>query len=117
MSKLRQLALPIIGGAGLLWVAAPAIAQQQEIVVTGKMKIPAGYEPVKRVVSIRGLDLATSACASEMERRVSKSVGRICASPPPVTNEEKRVSKLCSDFAWASARPQMNRALYNARNR
>lgn len=116
MSKLRQLALAVVGGAGLLWMAAPAIAQQQEIIVTGKMKIPKGFEPIKRIVSIKGLDLATPAGANQMERRVSRAVENICATPPPVTNEEKRDSKLCSDFAWASARPQMDRAIRAARS-
>jgi UrcA family protein len=117
MTRLRQLALTILGGAGLLLASTPVSAQQEEIVVTGKMQIPTGYESVKKVVSISGLDLSTSAGVSEMERRVGNAVQSICANPPPFTNDEKRVSKLCSDFAWASARSQMNDALQKARSR
>ncbi len=115
MSIFRHVALPIIAGAGFLWVAAPASAQLQEIVVTGKLKIPEGFEPVKKVVSIAGLDLSTPAGSSEMEKRVGAAVESICATPPPFTNSEKRDSKLCSDYAWASARPQMERAIAGAR--
>lgn len=115
MSKLLQIAPLIVAGAGLL-LAAPASAQDQEIVVTGKMKIPAGYEAVKRVVSIKDLDLATPGGAAELEKRVGGAVESICASPPPFTNDEKRDSKACSDYAWATARPQMDRALQRARS-
>ena len=114
MSKPRQLALSIAAGASLLWTASVAVAQPQEIVVTGKA-IPEGYHAVKRNVSIKGLDLSTPSGASEMERRVGEAVEWICQSHLAVGKEEKGDSKQCSDFAWASARPQMDRALKAAR--
>jgi UrcA family protein len=114
MSKSRQLAFSIVACAGLLWIASPASAQPQEIVVTGK-KVPEGYHAVKRTVSIKGLDLSTPAGAAEMEKRVATAVEWICQSHLAVGKEEQRDSKLCSDFAWASARPQMDRALHAAR--
>ena len=114
MSKRRQLALSIVAGAGLLWIASPALAQPQEIVVTGKA-IPEGFHAVKRNVSIKGLDLSTPSGASEMERRVAQAVEWICQSHLAVGKEEQSDSKACSDFAWASARPQMDRALQAAR--
>lgn len=117
MSTLRQLSLSIVAGAGLLCVAAPALAQQQEIVVTGKMKIPEGYEPVKRNVSIKGIDLATPAGVSEMHKRVGNAVEAICETHRAMGKEEKRDSRLCSDFAWASARPQMDRVIRRAHSR
>lgn len=114
MSKRRQLALPIFAGAGLLWIASPAAAQPQEIVVTGKT-VPEGYHSLKRNVSIKGLDLSTRSGASEMERRVAQAVEWICQSHLAVGKEEQNDSKACSDFAWASARPQMDLALRAAR--
>jgi UrcA family protein len=117
MWGLRQLALPLAGCAGLFLLAAPAAAQPQEIVVTGKMKIPEGFEAVKRVVSLKGLDLATAAGAAELQRRVDRAVNNICATPPPRTKQEKLDTKACSDFAWAGARPQIDRALQRARGR
>ncbi len=114
MPKLRWLALPIVAGAAFLCLAPPAIAQQQEIVVTGKMKIPEGYQPVKRNVSIKGLNLATPAGVTEMEKRVRNAVEWICESHRARGKEEKRDAQLCTDYAWASARPQMNRAIQRA---
>lgn len=113
MSKRLQLALQIAAGAGLLWIASAAAAQPQEIVVTGKA-IPEGYHAVKKNVSIKDIDLSTPAGASEMERRVAKAVEWICQSHFAVGKEEQSESKACSDFAWASARPQMDRALQAA---
>ncbi|WP_219894478.1 UrcA family protein [Aquisediminimonas profunda] len=99
-----------------LFGTAPAFAQQQEIIVTGKMKVPKGFEPVKKVVSIEDLHLATPADARKMERRVREAVAQICAVPARAAPWEVRDGKLCSDFAWASARPQMNEALKQARS-
>ena len=118
MSKRRQFALAVVATAGLLWTVSPSVAQpQQEIVVTGKAKVPEGYHAVKRNVSIKGLDLSTPAGATEMERRVAAAVEWICQSHLAVGTEEQNDSKLCSDFAWASARPQMDKALQAARGK
>lgn len=116
MATIRKIALPIIGAFGLLCMAAPAIAQQQEIVVTSKMKIPKGFEPVKKVVNIKDLNLVTSADERKMERRVRAAVVEICPVPARPARWQLRDAKLCSDFAWAGARPQMAEALRKARD-
>lgn len=114
MSKHRQLALSIAAGAGLLWIASAAVAQPMEIVVTGKA-VPKGHEAVKTNVSIKDIDLSTPSGAKEMERRVAKAVDFVCQSHTAYAKEEQREAKACSDFAWASARPQMDRAVQSAR--
>lgn len=116
MTHFRKLALPLVIGAGLAALATPAIAQDQDIVVTAKMKVPEGYEPVKRVVSIKDLDLTTKAGADEMERRVGEAVNGICALPKHPSNEDTETSMKCTDFAWAGARPQMEKMLQKARS-
>lgn len=82
MTILRELALPIIGAAGFLLLASPATAQEQGIVVTGKLKMPTGYEPIEKVVDIEDLDLTTSAGKKEMEKRVTAAEKSMCAAPP-----------------------------------
>lgn len=116
MANLRKLAVPFIAGAGLLWLAAPIVAQENgEIVVTAETKVPEGYEPVKKTVSIADLDLRTEAGASEMEKRVGAAVDSICTAPPRAALWELNDAKKCSEFAWAGARPQMDAALKKAR--
>jgi UrcA family protein len=117
MRSIRYLALPIFGVLGVICLSEPAFAQQQEIVVTGKTKIPNGYEPVKKVVSIKDLDLAKPADATKMEKRVRATITGMCAAPARPARWQLRDSKLCSDYAWASARPQMDAALKQAKGR
>lgn len=114
MSKRRQLALSMIAGAGLVWIASPAVAQPQEIVVTGQA-IPKGHEAVKTNVSIGDINLSTPSGVKEMERRVAQAVDYVCESHLAVGKDEQSKNKACSDFAWASARPQMDRAMQAAR--
>lgn len=114
MAIVRKHILPLFGGACLLWLASPAIAQEQEIIVTANMKVPEGFEPVKMLVSVKDLDLATPAGASKMEKRVGSVIRKFCGPPQRAARWEIKDSKICSDFAWASARPQMNEALRNA---
>lgn len=115
MTILRELALPIIGAAGFLLLASPATAQEQGIVVTGKLKMPTGYEPIEKVVDIEDLDLTTSAGEKEMEKRVTAAVKSMCAAPPRAARWQVKDAEMCSEFAWASARPQMEEALRMAR--
>lgn len=116
MSKHRQLAFSIAAGAGLLWIASVAVAQpmEMEIVVTGKA-LPKGHEAVKTNVSIQDIDLSTPSGAKEMERRVAKAVDFVCQTHAAYAKEEQREAKACTDFAWASARPQMDRAVQSAK--
>lgn len=111
---LRQLALPAVAGLGALALAAPALAQVQGIVVTGQ-KLPPGYELVTSTIQIGDLNLATDAGVKEMEKRVAHGVATVC--PLPAGNApsyERRDHKACQKFAWAGARPQMDKAVANA---
>lgn len=109
MTKLRTLTLPVIAAAGLLLSASPAIAQEEEIVVTGKLEIPRGYEPVSRVVNIEDLDLSKPSDEEKMEKRVALAVRKVCSNV-----DSLKMRRYCRDYAWASARPQMERALERA---
>lgn len=115
MSKPRQLALSIAAGVGLFSIASAAVAQPLEIVVTGKA-VPKGHQAVKTNVSIKDLDLSTPSGAKEMERRVAQAVEFVCQSHAAVAKEEQTEAKACSDFAWASARPQMDSAVQSAKS-
>ncbi len=111
MIKLRKLALPILAGAGVLLMPAPAIAQQDEIVVTGGLEVPEGYEPVSRKVKINDLDLTTTSGVEEMEKRVGKAVKKVCSDV-----KQRKMRDYCHNYAWSSARPQMDEALEKARS-
>ena len=114
MSLFRQLALPVVGGVGLLVMAAPAIAQEQEIVITGQ-KLPSGYELVTSTVQIGDLNLATSAGVAEMEKRVAHGVATVCPTPSGTAPAyEVHDYDACKKFAWDGARPQMDKAVARA---
>ncbi|WP_324826658.1 UrcA family protein [Qipengyuania zhejiangensis] len=115
MTNLRKTCLPIVVAAGVALIAMPASAQGQEIVVTGKMNVPEGYDPVTSVVSIADLDLSSSAGEAEMEERVAAAVKKLCWSHPKPARWQVKDSEFCSEFAWESARPQMEAALERAR--
>ena len=99
-------------------LASPSIAQEtspppgEEIVVTGKRLEP-GVE--QRVVRIKDLDLATYEGVKEMEKRVAAAVDAICSVPAVIGYYSQKVEKPCRDEGWASARPQMDRAVEKAR--
>lgn len=115
MSKILKRAVPIVACTGFLFLAAPAIGQGQQIVITGK-KIPPEYEPVTKIVKIGDLNLATKAGVQQMEKRVEAAVKSLCPTAMPTgAGYEEHDTKLCRDYAWAGARPQMDRAIDTAR--
>jgi UrcA family protein len=106
---------------GLLFTAAtlsPAAAQGSqpaegpEIVVTGKVS---DKDVVTQVVRIGDLNLATEEGAAEMQKRVASAVDDICAIPAVVGYYRQKAEKPCRDEGWASAKPQMDKALSAAR--
>lgn len=115
MAIYRKHAMKVLGTVCFLVLAQPALAQEQEITVTARMKAPEGMEQVKLVVGIEDLDLATAAGTSRMERRVSSVIKRFCEPPSRPARWQIEDSKTCSDYAWATARPQMDAALRKAR--
>jgi UrcA family protein len=117
MSLFRQLLLPIVAGTGVLVSAAPAIAQEQSIVITGQ-KLPSGYELVTSTVQIADLNLATNAGVQEMEKRVAHGVATVCPTPSGTApGYELHDYDACKKFAWAGARPQMDKAVQAATQR
>jgi UrcA family protein len=114
MSKLRLLPLSIVAGAGLLWLASSAVAQPLEIVVTGKA-VHKGHHAARTKVDIKGINLATPSGVKEMNRRVAQGVEFVCQTHTAVAKGEQREAKACINSAWASVRPQMDRAVHSAR--
>lgn len=115
MKNFQRTMLKTLGCAMLLVLARPALAQDQEITVTANMNVPSGFEKVKLVVSIADIDLTTTAGVAKMDKRVSAVIGKFCAPPLRAARWQVKDSKICSDNAWASARPQMNEAVRKAR--
>ena len=116
MTRFQKLTVPLVAGAGLILLANPGIAQddeagaeEPEIVVSGGKEIPRGYEKVSKKVRISDLDLTTETGTSEMEQRVGKAIDSICKAI-----KRKTVREYCNDYAWSDARPQMDRAITRA---
>jgi UrcA family protein len=115
MPNVRQFAFAAAAITGLCASATPAFAQEQEIVVSGKVKAPDGYEAVTQKVKIGDLNLASAAAVRLLDKRVGNAINALCSRPRQESpGYEKRDAKLCRDVAWASARPQMRRAIQKA---
>lgn len=112
MASLHQLSISAVAGLSVVLAAAPALAQaqEQEIVITAK-QLPNGFEPVTQVVKIADLNRGTSAGVTEMEKRVTGAVDTMCDTKGSAGVLPANERKTCRDFAWASARPQMDRAV------
>lgn len=114
MLRLRKIPIPMAAGiAAVVLASAPAIAQGQEIVITVK-RLPNGFEPVSQTVKIGDLNLATSAGVSTMENRVTGAIKSMCTVTGSTGVAPANEGKTCRDFAWASAKPQMDRAIQAA---
>lgn len=108
-------ATAILTVAGLLALALPATAQEPEIVITGKMPLPEGTEPVTQVVRIADLDLTTPKGKAAMEKRVKAAIKRVCWSQARPARWQVKDAEECDAFAWAGARPQMKQAIEKAK--
>ena len=113
--QLRQLVYAALGCASLVAVEAPAVAQDQDIVVT--RKLPPSKDRLVRAVYIGDLDLKGEAGRTAMEKRVGQAVDYLCEIPSPIPGYEKAMTAPCRDEAWASAKPQMEGALARANKR
>lgn len=110
-----RLAAAMLASAALVHSASaqePVPAEGPEIVVVGKAS---DKDVVTRVVRIGDLDLATDQGVIEMEKRVRAAVDDICAIPAVVGYYREKAERPCRDEGWASAMPQMDRALQAAR--
>ena len=90
----------------------PQPAEGPEIVVTGKIS---DKDQVTRIVKIGDLNLAIDEGVKEMQKRVGAAVDDICAIPAVIGYYRQQAEKPCRDEGWASAQPQMDRAMEKAR--
>ena len=110
--QFASLAAFILVSAPVPAQAAPTVAQQTPIVITGKF--PQSPDILVRTVFIGDLNLASISGQQEMEKRVGKAVEDICAIIAPLPSYKGPMEKPCRDEAWASARWQMNDAVKHA---
>ena len=112
MRPLRQVVLLCAAGAGLLFMAAPALSQEEAAIVITAPRFPHGNELATQTVKIGDLNLATVAGQAELEKRVTEAINQICPSAPGnVPHYQRKDVKTCRDFAWSHARPQMKDAI------
>lgn len=116
MPRLRRFVCPLILATAVFAAPVPALAQEDQIVVRGR-QMPSGYGPVYQTVKISDLDLKSRAGVTTMQRRVTSAVQMMCRIVPPASAAKQRESRTCREFAWASARPQMDRAVQMATRR
>lgn len=83
MPNVGQLAFAAAAITGLCASATPAFAQEQEIVVSGKVKAPDGYEAVTQKVKIGDLNLASAAAVRLLDKRVGNAINALCPMPRP----------------------------------
>ena len=88
-------------------------AENPEVVVRGQLP---DRDSVSRSVYIGDLDLATTEGVAEMDKRVAKAVDWICEIPAVIGYYKEAAERPCSEEGWASARPQMDRAVQLAKN-
>ena len=88
-------------------------AENPEVVVRGKLP---DRDSVSRSVYIGDLNLATPLGVAEMDKRVAKAVEWICEIPAVIGYYKNAVERPCTDEGWASARPQMDRAVQHAKD-
>lgn len=115
MTIARSPVIPIATAIGIVLMPAAAAAQEQEIVVTANMRVPEGFEPVRMIVGIKDLDLGTGMGVAKLEKRIGLVIEHFCGPPPRAAQWQINDSKTCRDYAWASARPQMDRAISKAK--
>ncbi|QPC98788.1 UrcA family protein [Qipengyuania soli] len=111
----RIVALPVLAAIGLVGLTIPAAAEEPEIVVTGKKKVPDGFEPVTQVVTIGDLDLTTASGERKLEKRVAKTIKKMCYIYTKPARWQVKDSEDCSAYAWEGARPQMDQAIARAK--
>lgn len=116
MPRLHKLSIAIVGGLASVMASAPAMAQGQEIVVTAE-RLPSGFEPVSQTVNIADLNLATPAGVSAMEKRVTGAVNSMCDVKGTAGVAPANERKICRNYAWASAKPQMQSAIQAAKQK
>lgn len=72
--------------------------------------------PPRLKVSYVGLDLASTAGVELLDARISRAVDEICSVNGDLSLAAKAHERRCRDAAWASVRPQVDRAIDRARH-
>lgn len=103
-----------MAGSAFAWEQGQNVpAENPEVVVRGQLP---DRDSVSRAVYIGDLDLATPQGVAELDKRVAKAVDWICEIPAVIGYYKKAVERPCNEEGWASARPQMDRAVQLARD-
>jgi len=106
---LIALAMSALVAAG---AAAPAAAQNKDVVVTG-----ADSDAVVRLVDFRDLNLASAPGERALVKRVRYAVSDVCME---AVGDNKgyllQASTNCRTASWAGAEPQVARAVQRARD-
>ena len=109
LPRFNRVTAAVLSGvtASLMFVAAPAFAQGQPLVVRG---LPPGVE--MELVSYRDLNLAFASHRQILFSRVGRAVHGVC----DFTGNDRfnHGYRVCTKGAWNGARPQMHRAFAQA---
>ena len=99
-----------LGGVTIFSAGTAASARDEPVVV----RPVAPEDQLRRTVSYRDLNLATSIGAQTLHRRVGYAVQGLCdEAVGPATNE--RLAMKCARSSWAGANPQIEEAIERAK--
>ncbi|MFS0738713.1 UrcA family protein [Sphingomonas sp. 1P06PA] len=84
-------------------------------IATVGIAVPAQAAPRQMTVSFADLDLASSAGAAELDKRIGRAARAVCAVSDPGAAAAAAQSR-CRNAALVAAAPQMETALANARS-
>ena len=98
-----------ITASGVLLIASPSAAKELPVVVQGE---PIQEATVQRV-SYADLTLADAIGEKVLKRRVERAVNEVCATANAGGHFTDRW--MCQDLSWDDARPQIKRAIAQAR--
>jgi UrcA family protein len=113
ISRVARLTAAVLSGvtASLLVSAATAqAAQERPVVVYAEQQD--GFKT--RHVSYRDLDLAIAEDQQKLNRRVGTAVRRVCSEANHNRPGVDPIYRACANDSWASARPQISRAIERA---
>jgi UrcA family protein len=106
-----------LAAAGLALAAAPALAQTlEELTVVGAYGPDGQPQTISRIVDISDLDLRYDAGVDAMKMRIRDTARDICTELGRIDgSRELSIQQTCISRAVATARPQMDTAIAQAR--
>ena len=72
--------------------------------------------PPRLAVSFSGLDLASSEGLDILNARIRRAIDEVCDDHGSRSLEAQRLEQVCRANAWAGVRPQLDAAIYRARD-